>query len=175
MNYYTGIGARQTPANILKQMTELASGLEQYGYKLRSGGANGADSAFEAGVSDPRNAHIFLPWHNFNDNPSAYSTICPEAYDMAKHYHPAWDKCSPAARKFHARNCYQILGYHLDTPTDFVLCWTPDGKITGGTGQALRIADDRDIPIFNMANHNFESTFDLYLTDTILFDNEYNF
>ena len=168
MNYYTGIGARQTPADVLKEMTILASGLEQYGYRLRSGGADGADSAFEKGVSDPRNADIFLPWPNFNNNSSALSTIYFEAYDMAKHYHPAWDKCSSAARKFHARNCYQILGYNLDTPSDFVLCWTPDAKITGGTGQALRIADDRDIPIFNMASHDFESSFNTYMTNALM-------
>ncbi len=169
MNYYTGIGARQTPANVLKEMTILAMGLEQYGYILRSGGAQGADTAFEDGVVDG-DAHkeIYLPWAMFNQNHSDHHIIDPEAFSMAKHYHPAWHACSAAARKFHARNCYQILGRDLATPSDFVLCWTPNGAITGGTGQALRIAEDRDIPIFNLADTDFESSFNHYMTDALM-------
>jgi predicted Rossmann fold nucleotide-binding protein DprA/Smf involved in DNA uptake len=49
--YYAGIGARSTPPQILSVMTRLASKLEGMGYTLRSGGAAGADTAFERGVS----------------------------------------------------------------------------------------------------------------------------
>ena len=166
--HYTGIGARNTPDDVLKDMTEIASGLESYDFTLRSGGAQGADSAFEAGVQNDLNKEIYLPWQNFNDSNSPYCSIHPEAYEMAKHYHPAWDRCSPAARKFHARNCYQILGFNLNTPSDFVICWTPGGAITGGTGQALRIAIDRDIPIFNMGAPSWDETFNLYMTNTLM-------
>ena len=81
----------------------------------------------------------------------------------AAYYHPAWDRCSAAAKKFHGRNCYQILGYDLHTPTKFVLCWTPGGKITGGTGQALRIAKDLNIRVFNMAHHDWEPAFENFM------------
>ena len=166
MYHYTGIGARHTPDDILKQMTTLASNLELTGLTLRSGGANGADSAFEAGISDPKNAEIYLPWHNFNNNPSALSDIHSEAYEMAKQFHPNWNACSQAARKFPARDCYQILGLDLNTPSDFVLCWTPDGKWIGGTSQALRIAYAYKIPIFNMADKQWEddSEFNNFMT-----------
>jgi hypothetical protein len=159
MIYYTGIGSRSTPEDILKDMTNIATNLELSGFKLRSGGANGADSAFEAGVSDPRNADIYLPWKGFNNNPSALHNVRQDARDMAKKFHPAWERCSQAARLFHARNCYQILGLYLDQPTDFVLCWTPNGAETGGTGQALRIAHHYKIPVFNMANNNWDTRF----------------
>jgi hypothetical protein len=33
-----------------------------------------------------------------------------------------------------------------------VVCWTKDGKSSGGTGQALRIAEYYSIPIFNLKN-----------------------
>ena len=118
---------------------------------MRSGGANGADSAFEAGVVDPHNAKVFLPWRGFNNNPSALFDIHEAAYKMAETFHPAWDRCSPAARKFHARNCYQVLGLDLNTPARMVICWTPFGAVTGGTGQAMRIAQHYGIPIFNLA------------------------
>jgi len=163
--YYTGIGARMTPAPVLKQMTTLASNLELSGFILRSGGANGADSAFEAGVSDPHNAKIYLPWKNFNNNPSALHDISVEAYEMAKHYHPNWYACSQAATKFHARNCYQVLGTDLKTPSQFILCWTPNAAVTGGTGQALRIALDHSIPIFNMADEHWNDQFDTWMTE----------
>jgi hypothetical protein len=49
-----------------------------------------------------------------------------------------------------ARNCYQMLGLDLKTPVEFVICWTPQGKGAGGTGQALRIARDLKIPIYDL-------------------------
>ncbi len=47
---------------------------------------------------------------------------------------------------------FQVLGSDLETPVSFVVCWTIGGKISGGTGQALRIAKDLGIPIFNLEN-----------------------
>ena len=51
-----------------------------------------------------------------------------------------------------ARNAYCMLGPDLKSPVDFVLCWTPNAKVVGGTGQGLRIALDYNIPIFNLAD-----------------------
>ena len=69
------------------------------------------------------------------------------------------------ARKFHARNCYQVLGKDLQSPSNFVLCWTPGGAVTGGTGQALRIAIDRGIPVFNMGAPEWDVTFDQWMKE----------
>ena len=46
---YTGIGSRETPHHILTLMTEIANILDNIGYTLRSGGADGADTAFALG------------------------------------------------------------------------------------------------------------------------------
>ena len=56
-----------------------------------------------------------------------------------------------------ARNCHQVLGQDLKTPVDFIVCWTKDGGESGGTGQALRIARDLNIPVYNLY---FEDTID---------------
>ena len=48
--YYTGVGGRETPPHVLNLMTRIAQGLAKVGGILRSGGARGADSAFEAGA-----------------------------------------------------------------------------------------------------------------------------
>ena len=50
----------------------------------------------------------------------------------------------------HSRNCHQILGYDLKSPVDAVICWTPNGKMVGGTRTALLLAQDAGIPIFNL-------------------------
>jgi hypothetical protein len=146
MLYYAGIGSRETPPEILLRMTKGAAWLSSKGYTLRSGGAPGADSAFEAGAESKE---IYLPWRGFNGNPSPLYTITPEALKIAAEHHPAWDHCSSAAQKLHARNVHQILGKDLKTPVHFVLAWTKDGGATGGTGQAIRIARRCEIPVFN--------------------------
>jgi hypothetical protein len=49
-----------------------------------------------------------------------------------------------------ARNYRQIRG--LDAPdSKFVICWTPNGELKGGTAQAIKIAKNYGIPVFNLA------------------------
>lgn len=150
MTYYTGVGSRQTPTGISTIMTDVAKFLSETGCVLRSGGAEGADSFFEAGVPDPTKKEIYLPWKDFNGNKSPLFRVTDEALKLASKYHPAWNKLSYGARKLMGRNGYQVLGYDLKTPSAFVLCWTKDGKEIGGTAQAMRIAKDYKIPVYNL-------------------------
>lgn len=150
---YTGIGSRETPPAVCAVMTQLAAQLSALGYTLRSGGAPGADDAFETGAAYDRK-EIFLPWDGFNSRRSQFLPFAPEMQKEAEYiaavHHPNWDACNAAARKLHTRNVYQILGADLNSPTKFVICWTKDGQASGGTGQALRIAKGREIPIYNL-------------------------
>lgn len=155
MKIYTGIGSRETPERILRIMLNIAKELAKEQYILRSGGAKGADSAFENGcIAGEGLKEIFLPWKGFNDNPSLLSVVVRRdwAWDMAKKYHPAWDRLSIGVKRMMVRNCMQILGFTGDIPTDFVVCWTKDGNASGGTGQAIRIAIDYKIPVYNIFN-----------------------
>lgn len=154
---YAGIGSRETPQHILDTMRTIAAELGARGWLLRSGHAEGADIAFELGAKDlPK--EIYLPWPGFNGGRAgAGGAIIPtllssynQAMVYAQHFHPAWEKCSQGARALHTRNVYQILGQNLDTPVKCVVCWTKDGKSSGGTGQALRLAEYLEIPIFNL-------------------------
>lgn len=167
MNHYAGIGSRSTPTEILSLMTRLARMLERKDFILRSGHADGADKAFEEGVYDRSQMQIFLPWHTFN-NPPGYSALVDgeprgffniqgmnqekEAAEIAEEFHPNWGACSRGARLLHTRNVFQVLGHDLKTPSKFVICWTPGASRSGGTGQALRIADAYKIPIFDLAD-----------------------
>lgn len=158
--YYTGIGSRRTPENVLKAMRSLASILGSRGFTLRSGAADGADTAFEQGAIDcGGTCEIWLPWPGFNQR--KYEGLYPERhhFEMASTLHPAWQYLKRAPQSLHARNTGQVLGQDLDTPSEFVVCYTPDGaeteqevtKDTGGTGTAIRLASRQGIPVFNLA------------------------
>lgn len=134
MKYYAGIGSRDTPDHVLGMMTRLAKRLNDY--TLRSGGAKGADSAFEEGASKKE---IFTADDATDD-----------AIELSSKYHPNWSACSKYAKKLHGRNAMIILGENLDSPVEFVICWTKNGKGDGGTGQALRIAKDYGIKIYDL-------------------------
>lgn len=155
---YAGIGSRETPPEVLEVMQVCAAKLALAGWELHSGGADGADSAFELGANESRGAkQIHLPWQGFNNNRSPLYGVTPEALKLAASLHPAWHKISQGAQKLMARNCYQILGRELNAPCAFVLCWTPTGGPTGGTGQALRLAEKHNIPVFNLKKHSLGS------------------
>lgn len=158
--YYTGIGSQETPEPVLEQMSALAAFLARAGFTLRSGGAEGADTAFEQGARsvDGARMQIYLPWRGFNGNSSPLYTVERRALEVARRVHPAWHRLSPAARKLHGRNCYQVLGLSLDTPSRVLVCWTSDGcesartrsAKTGGTGTAIELAERHGVPVFNL-------------------------
>lgn len=173
MKSYAGIGSRETPKDVCLYMTAIAKRLASLGYTCNSGGADGADSAFEKGAVV--NRQIFLPWDGFNGksienlnkmNNTWKYLVPPFNKDLVRKYHPRPDALSDAGWKFMSRNSYQVLGDDLKTPVHFVLCWTKDGKASGGTGQAMRIAKDYGIPIFNLKNGMAE--FSTYMTQTLL-------
>ena len=152
---YAGIGSRSTPSDVLHEMANTARRLATEGWLLRSGGADGADAYFEYGCGDGAK-EIWLPWRGFNGNQS--QLILPEfgaqfdrAIDIAASVHPAWNRCSSAARRLHARNVLQILGADFSTPVDKVICWTPNGAVVGGTATALKLATQHGIEITNLA------------------------
>jgi hypothetical protein len=154
VKYYAGIGSRETPLPLKTTISYIANYLNSQGYILRSGGAPGADNMFEKSLSPDVYKEIYLPWKGFNNNESLLYTPSIQAYTIASEFHPAWNNISWGARKLMARNSHQVLGADLNTPVDFVVCWTPGGLDRGGTSQAMRIARSRNIPIFNLFNHN---------------------
>jgi len=145
--FYTGVGSRKTPVSILKLMTRFAQCQYDQGYTLRSGGAKGADQAFERGAQG--DADIFYA-----------NEATEEAMDLARRFHPGWDRLSDYAKRLHGRNAFQVLGPRLNEPSEFLICWTPDGCIThqsrswntGGTGTAISIADKYEVPVLNLKN-----------------------
>jgi hypothetical protein len=138
--YYTGVGSRSTPENIMNVVGKLAKVLAYNGWTVRSGGAIGADRAFEAGaIAVGGGREIYFA----RDANAA-------AMEMASKIHPAWNKCNDYVKKLHARNCFQVLGKDLKTPSSFLVCWTPDGADVGGTRTAIVLARNNNIEVINM-------------------------
>ncbi len=154
---YAGIGHRDlvgyiepnTGLPVDQMISWLAGVLESLGYTLNSGGAKGADMAFEAGVNNPRHKNVF---HT--------ADATEETREIAKEIHPAGERLHGYVLDLMARNTMQIFGWDLDKPVDFVVCFTKDGcesyktrtRESGGTGQSIEMASLKGIPVFNMKN-----------------------
>ena len=155
---YAGIGARKTPSGVLADMTRIARWLCRTGWRLNSGGANGADRAFADGAT-PDARTLYLPWPGYNGHAGpdcrllspAERTAC---QGLAAELHPAWERCSRGVRALHARNAAIVLGPVLNRPVHAVICWTPGGETVGGTGMAMRMADRAGVPVLNLAVHS---------------------
>lgn len=85
MAFYTGVGSRETPPEVISIMEDAGFRLARLGFTLRSGKAGGADEAFQVGMQKycesldngyqeeycRRLAEIYIPWDGFasdNDN-----------------------------------------------------------------------------------------------------------
>ena len=151
---YAGIGSRQTPAHILKKMTEIATYLEKQGYTLNTGVTfrgkeeEGADKAFSDGT---KKKNLFSP--EKQGSRALEQTI-------AKELHPAPHNLTEGVLKLMARNTNQVFGDDLETPVDFVLFYAKETKgirPEGGTGQAVEMARLKGIPTVNMAIEGWET------------------
>lgn len=128
-------------------MAQLAGRLGQAGWTLRSGRALGADSAFEPGARAVRGScEIFLPnKHNYmtmaqitreHPEPGDQTRYIDEVEGsvlgckiIARLLHPNGMYLDPYALELHARNTYEIIGQNLNSPVQFVACWTEGGRV----------------------------------------------
>lgn len=159
--YYTGVGSRSTPSDICELIGKISVKLENLGWTLRSGGAEGADKAFE---KDIKNKEIFIPWKNFGEgivpNYSEY------ADNLIKEVHPAYERLSEGAKKLHLRNVNQVLGLDLNTPSKFLICWAEidkEGTPKGGTRTAWMVAKKFNIPCFNLILEEDKNRFEKFI------------
>jgi hypothetical protein len=172
---YTGIGSRKTPENVLKLMQAIEFRLGSLDIRLRSGGAEGADSAFETGARRANKEHpgpeplIFLPYPGFRGKSgitfAPNSQIQKEATRIIRDIHPAWDLCSDFAKKAHSRNAFQVLGSDLRTPSHFLVFYAEvsRGEIQGGTRTAVVLAQKFQIPCFNLFYSSAKSELKAFL------------
>ena len=98
---------------------------------------------------------MILPWEGFNGAPKDDPRFVVPKWNaallgIAAAFHPAWSILTDTVKCLIARNGPQVIGMDGDPPSDMIICWTPNGKASGGTGQAIRIAKHQHIPVFNL-------------------------
>ena len=169
---YAGIGSRGTPAEVLALIEAIAVRLAGEGWVLRTGASPGADQAFYRGaLTGGGSVQLYLPWPGFEataweraresrvqvlERPSG------AAYELAARFYEPWSgrpwpELDAGAKALLARDGHEVLGADLRSPAEGIVCWTPDAGLEGGdprsqgTGQALRIAAQLGIPVFNLA------------------------
>jgi len=166
---YTAVGSRETPPDILTLMKRIGYRMAQLGYVGRSGGADGADSAFYEGYvvakqhgCNKGNFEVYLPWEGFNglslNTPEMVNTKRKANYndarEVASQIHPAWHRCTDGAKALHIRNVYQFWGHDLQSPSRVLICWAPLGQyagtVKGGTNTAVQMARIAGTPVYNL-------------------------
>ena len=153
----TGVGSRAVTELGIKRIKDVCRFLNKPENILRSGAADGCDSIFEEELYNCKQ-EIFLPWKGFRKHKSELYDITNEAYNLASSVHPIFFKLKIGAKKLHARNMYQVLGYDLNKPSDILICWTKDECYnedtctprTGGTRSAIVLASRNNIPVYNL-------------------------
>ena len=172
---YAGVGSRRTPPEILDAMADIAQTLGDAGTALSTGGADGADKAFETGaLRTDATITVHTPWPGYNGyrpgrdpetnidvvHPNSAESVQGRTYaELAREHHPYWSRCSRGARALFVRNVSILagaLGGDGGTlPVRAVIAYTPNGlpvgREAGGTGHTLRTAASLDIPCLNLS------------------------
>ena len=159
----TGIGSRTISDSEERVIRQISRVLAKAGCTLRSGGADGADTAFEAGWRDVGSSamEIFVPWSGFNGTTSdapyivldKKSDLFEEAHNEAQTVHPAWYRLSRGAQYLHTRNIFQVRGPELKVPSDVIIAMAdPVGRfgVKGGTSTAWTLGKRLQVPTFNL-------------------------
>ena len=151
--YYAGIGSRKTPQACLDFMTKIGRVCTKKDLTLRSGGAIGADQAFERGCDlESGQKEIWTPKSQH---------IVEHEWAIEKAKAVCWEyplhKMKPYTRSLIIRNMYQIFGDDEENlkPVKFVVFYCVGdplmrGKESGGTRYTVRAAHNYNIPHFNL-------------------------
>jgi hypothetical protein len=164
---YAGIGARETPAETLRQIEAIAGRMAAAGWTLRTGLSPGADQAFYRGaLAADGMVELFLPEPGFEDGARiaeegdrvrVLAEPTEAARRLAPRFHYGWQRLDSHERDLRARDVHEVLAESLKDPAALIICWTADGSLdgsepsVGGTAQALRVAHRHQIPVLNLA------------------------
>lgn len=162
---YAGIGSRGITFVEKDLIFKIAQKLKDH-YTVYSGNADGADITFQMGAEP--NFVVFLPWDKFNKDSFDYTVGTfnvlnnndSDALASVKKFHPNSFSLSNGANKLMARNFKQVCGDPLQNLpiVDFVICCANGShtSVSGGTGQAVRIANSMNIPVVNLRANDWQ-------------------
>lgn len=149
---YAGIGSRRAPRDVLDLSMRIGEALARRGFSLRSGAAEGEDTAFEVGaIRGGGRMGIWLPWPGFDQRRLGWAAgmgwretleqaatlprtrrrlferPTAEAMQIAARTHPRWATMKRSTQALQSRNSHQVLGHDCKTPSLFAVLWTEDG------------------------------------------------
>ena len=163
----TIIGSRETPPEELKELEAIAKEARERLWWVRSGHAEGADYAAELGAKE--RCIVYMPWASFNLSGKLVlpmlgiprvQPLRDEVLKIVYKHEPYAKELSDGIKRIKSRNVYQVLGEDLKTPSNAVICWTPNGETVGGTGLAIKIAESKKVPVINLGDPNTASHLD---------------
>lgn len=147
---YTGVGSHfGTPVSILREIIVIAIKLEELGFICRTGDADECDKAFRIGVRHSENIEVYERGQG-----------TPESIALALKLHPNPEAAVKYTRWL-GRNPMQVAGPNLDDPSKFVVCYTPNGQVVGGTGLTMRVAFKFHVPVMNLFQYSKESVIEI--------------
>ena len=161
------------PKEIAEKLVELAKALATKGFIFRYNGDN--DPVFKDILnSDNLIVDTYLPWKKFNISAPNVKMVRPIelAYKHASFYHKGFPKLPNTVRTILARDVHVLLGEDCKRAVSFMLAYTSDGceskdkinfKTTGNVSFPIAIAEEVNIPIFNIKNEDAISRLIEYL------------
>ena len=164
---YAGVGSRNTPPAVIELMNLIGKSFASRKFKLRTGDAAGADTAFTQGALSklsPEEAvqliEAYVPYSKVPTKPYERRpdlSVLPALRKIFLETHPKPDALQGYGRELMERNALQVLGPKLNDPIDFLVGALKPKHLqrgtwdVGGTGQAYRLANREGIPIFDVS------------------------
>lgn len=156
MKYYTGIGSRNISGEERELIFNIAVKMSEEGYTLRSGGAEGSDTAFEEGcLSVSGELEVYRPTRS--PNMKGYHLVPNDLqFNYAKtrlsiDIIPWFSYMKPYSQRIHSRNFYQVVGF--DNVCSHVTIYASDEDeegVKGGTRTAVMVSRSLKIPTYNL-------------------------
>jgi len=150
------------PKEIGEKLKELTKALATKGFIFRYNGDN--EPIFKS-ILDADNIIVdtYLPWKKFNTDAPNIKMVRPVeiAYKHASYYHKGFPKLPNNVRTILARDVHVLLGEDCRRAVSFMIAYTPDGceskskidfKTTGNVSFPITIAEEVNIPVFNIKN-----------------------
>jgi len=170
----------KVPDDIKMKFVELTKVLGAKGYTYRHTGD--ADNAMQNEMLEVNDVKIesYLPWKKFNPDiisPTVYKPLG-AAYEIAANSHRGYTKLPPSVRTILARDVHAMLGKDLNNPVDFLIGYTLDGAealsggkkldyaVTGNLAFYMKIAEESNIPVFNLKNADAIKRLSVLLSST---------
>lgn len=154
---YVGCGSSEAPGHILDVMTSIAELLAGKGLTLRVSDQSGADQAFRRGSG----GRYFMYTAIDTGFPGAIPAELTGGNrpTLARRLNPRFPLLPRREKQWEITAVSLVAGICTSNHAKMLICWTPDGAVkpeeftseTGNTARYLRIANQLNVPVYNLA------------------------